>query len=135
MNESKLQEIARLCAFCFGQDHDYTPNHADEEWQAHGWVIEAMKAALAAAPSPAPVPVDPAELAALRARIAELEQEAERERAMWNALVDYCIECDEPDTFMRNWREGEFDTCREEWPDSPPECYPDAALAANGEKS
>ena len=66
MNESKLQEIARLCAFCFGQDHDYTPNHADEEWQAHGWVIEAMKAALAASPTPAPVPVDPVELAELR---------------------------------------------------------------------
>lgn len=83
MNESKLQEIARLCAFCFGQDHDYTPNHADEEWQAHGWVIEAMKAALAAAPTPAPVPVDPAELEALRRDAARLDWLEDMARCYW----------------------------------------------------
>lgn len=82
---------------------------------------------LAAAPSPAPVPVNPAEIEALR-------RDAERERAMWNALIDYCIECDQPEVFLQTWREGDFDVCREDWPDSPPECYPDAALAANGEK-
>lgn len=42
-----MHDLARLCAFCFGQDHDYTPSNADDTaWQPHDWVIEAMKAAM-----------------------------------------------------------------------------------------
>lgn len=40
-----LNEVARLCASTFGQEHSYTPAPDDETWEAHGWVIEAMKVA------------------------------------------------------------------------------------------
>ncbi len=48
---------------------------------------------------------------------------------MWNALIDFCIECDEPATFLRNWREGDWKRCRDEWPDVPDSLFPAEALA------
>lgn len=46
------------------------------------------------------------------------------ERAMWNALIDYVLETDQGETFLRNWREGDFQRCRDEWPDCPEELFP-----------
>ena len=39
------------------------------------------------------------------------------------------IETDEPATFLRTWREGDWETLRNEWPEAPKEIYPLDALA------
>lgn len=47
---------------------------------------------------------------------------------MTNAAVEAIqyatdLATDEGLVFLRCWNEGDFDACRKEWPDAPPECY------------
>lgn len=46
---------------------------------------------------------------------------------MWNALLNYVLENqgEESLTLLRLWREGSFDTIRQEWPDVPDEVFPE----------
>lgn len=41
------------------------------------------------------------------------------------AAIQYALrpQTDEALAFLRAWNEGEFDVCRKEWPDAPPQCY------------
>ena len=48
---------------------------------------------------------------------------------VWRAVLDFAIETDEPATFLRTWREGDWETLRNEWPEAPKEIYPLDALA------
>ena len=62
-------------------------------------------------------------------RIQELEatvREYEKAEECWNALLSYVLGkgyTEEPLQFLRCWKEGNFDTLREEWPDAPKEIY------------
>lgn len=44
--------------------------------------------------------------------------------ATYKALVDFLLTADEPMAFLKAWREGDFDTCKREWPEAPMEVYP-----------
>ena len=39
------------------------------------------------------------------------------------AAIQFALQADEGMVWLRNWNEGEFEICRREWPESPPECY------------
>ncbi|WP_429500765.1 hypothetical protein ACQUFY_26920 (plasmid) [Robbsia andropogonis] len=54
------------------------------------------------------------------------------------AAIAFALEAEEGLIWLRLWNEGEFDRCRKEWPESPPDCFigadqfyvsPDAAHA------
>ncbi len=57
VTEQELQDIARTYAFVYGQEHSYVPkDKPDPTWQAHPWVIQAMRAAVEAYAEPQPAP-------------------------------------------------------------------------------
>lgn len=59
------------------------------------------------------------------------EAEAARDRAMWNALVNFCVDDlggYEAVQVMELWRVGSFDAIREEWPEAPAEMFPSGVL-------
>lgn len=39
------------------------------------------------------------------------------------AAIRYALNADEGIEFLRCWQHGQFDVCRNEWPDAPKECY------------
>lgn len=41
------------------------------------------------------------------------------------AAITYALSphTDEGLAFLQAWQEGDFDACRREWPDAPPQCY------------
>lgn len=44
----------------------------------------------------------------------------------FNAVISYMLGkgyMEEPLEFLRCWNQGDFDICRKDWPDAPPECY------------
>lgn len=58
---------------------------------------------------------------------AQAEAEARKVGAMWNALINFAIDDlpdDEAITVMRLWREGDFQSIRDEWPEAPEEMFP-----------
>lgn len=48
----------------------------------------------------------------------------ENEGDTFRALVSFILHADEPMSFLRAWNEGDFDTCRREWPEAPESVYP-----------
>lgn len=50
--------------------------------------------------------------------------DAERACENWRALCAFLLTADDPMDFLRCWNEGDFDTCRREWPEAPDEVYP-----------
>lgn len=51
---------------------------------------------------------------------------AQAENNTWRALCEFLLTADEPMSFLRAWNEGNFEACRREWPEAPPEVYPGA---------
>lgn len=54
--------------------------------------------------------------------------EAERRKAeppsgASEAAIEFALTAEEGMTWLRLWNEGEFEACRSEWPEAPPECY------------
>lgn len=43
----------------------------------------------------------------------------------YNAVIKFALDqnTESGDVFLRLWYEGEFDVCRNEWPEAPEECY------------
>jgi len=39
------------------------------------------------------------------------------------AAIQFALHGEEGMAFLRCWNEGNFDACREEWPEAPDECY------------
>lgn len=39
------------------------------------------------------------------------------------AAIQFALDCEEGLAFLRCWNQGDFDTCRKEWPEAPAECY------------
>lgn len=57
----------------------------------------------------------------------EAKAEACKVSAMWNALINFAIDnlpYGEAITVMRLWREGDFQSIRDEWPEAPEEMFP-----------
>jgi hypothetical protein len=59
-------------------------------------------------------------------RAAMTPDEAEQMRRNFNSAINFAITTDDPKAFLITWREGAWDTLREEWPDF--ELPPMAAL-------
>lgn len=53
-------------------------------------------------------------------RIAALKAEGDTFRA----LIEFLLVAEEPIAFLRAWNEGDFETCRREWPEAPQAVYP-----------
>lgn len=50
--------------------------------------------------------------------------QARAQNETWRALCAFLLTADEPMSFLRAWNEGDFEACRREWPEAPPEVYP-----------
>lgn len=50
--------------------------------------------------------------------------QARAQNDTWRALCAFLLTAEEPIAFLHAWNEGDFDTCRREWPEAPPEVYP-----------
>ncbi|MDH1380153.1 hypothetical protein N5J07_11940 [Comamonas aquatica] len=57
---------------------------------------------------------------------AQAEADARKVGAMWNALINFCIDKHSYDTveILHLWREGCFQEIRDEWPEAPEEMFP-----------
>lgn len=56
-------------------------------------------------------------------------QAAQAENNTWRALCEFLLSAEEPMAFLRAWNEGNFEACRREWPEAPPEVYPGGVAA------
>lgn len=45
------------------------------------------------------------------------EQVLAKRTAIFNAVIDFAIEDSEPASFLKTWREGDWETLRNEWPE------------------
>lgn len=57
---------------------------------------------------------------ALREENEELKSSIE----IFRAAIDFAINTDEPEKFLRRWQHGDFDVLREHWPEAPEGIYP-----------
>lgn len=48
----------------------------------------------------------------------------DRDIAVFKALIDFLLSTSHAMPFLAAWREGNFDACKREWPDSPAILYP-----------
>lgn len=60
------------------------------------------------------------------------EQTSKAEGDIFRALVKFLLEAGEPMAFLRCWNEGNFETCRHEWPEAPEAVYPTAPAGKGG---
>ncbi len=49
------------------------------------------------------------------------------EGGVFRSLIEFLLHADDALAFLRCWNEGDFGTCRKEWPEAPPTLYPDVA--------
>lgn len=54
--------------------------------------------------------------------VGELETQAQGHDC-FNAVITFALKDRDNIDFLRCWNDGDFETCREEWPDAPDECY------------
>lgn len=58
--------------------------------------------------------------------ISEAEKAVYDAETSYNAVITFMLGkgyMEEPLEFLRCWNEGDFETCRKEWPEAPEECY------------
>ena len=56
----------------------------------------------------------------------QLDQAVEEGNSAFNAVIQFILgpgRIEEPLEFLRCWNEGDFESCRNEWPEAPEECY------------
>lgn len=113
---NQLEQFREQCASVLDEvgAQLQTDEKSNDFWAGVGATATAAEDAIRALP----LPEDQTE--ALREENEQLKESIE----IFRAAIDFAINTDEPEKFLRRWQHGDFDVLREHWPEAPEGIYP-----------